>query len=101
MILADGGHRSVGGDLLLNFPLFYGQATVGVGTVIIPYIGVAYTRGGGVVQKKTKIFFVLRGGSLFPTMDFILHGGEQGVSVPCVSCVWATGMITHAKQAKE
>ena len=23
------------------------QATVGVGTVIIPYIGVAYTRGGG------------------------------------------------------
>ena len=24
------------------------QATVGVGTVIIPYIGVAYTRGGGV-----------------------------------------------------
>ena len=25
------------------------QATVGVGTVIIPYIGVAYTRGGGVI----------------------------------------------------
>ena len=27
------------------------QATVGVGTVIIVYIGVAYTKGGG--QKKT------------------------------------------------
>ena len=26
-LLADSGHRSVGGDLLLNFPLFYGQAT--------------------------------------------------------------------------
>ena len=25
VILADSGHRSVGGDLLLNFPLFYGQ----------------------------------------------------------------------------
>ena len=30
--------RSVGGDLLLNFPLFYGQATVGVGTVLIWYL---------------------------------------------------------------
>ena len=53
VIHADWGHRSVGGDLLLNFPLFYGQATVGVGTVIIPYIGVAYTRGGAGTSAKT------------------------------------------------
>ena len=30
------GHRSVGGDLSLNFPLFI--ATVGVGTAIIVYV---------------------------------------------------------------
>ena len=29
---------TVGGDLLLNFPLFYGQATVGVGNVMIMYV---------------------------------------------------------------
>ena len=27
------------------------QATVGVGTVIIPYIGIAYTRGGGYISR--------------------------------------------------
>ena len=30
------------------------QATVGVGTVMIPYIGVAYTRGGGGYQTTIK-----------------------------------------------
>ena len=31
------------------------QATVGVGTVIIPYIGVAYTRGGGVQGRSDLV----------------------------------------------
>ena len=32
------------------------QATVGVGTVIIVYIGVAYTRGGGVLYFASFLF---------------------------------------------
>ena len=36
------------------------QATVGVGTVIIPYIGVAYTRGGG-TQVESFVHFLLKG----------------------------------------
>ena len=31
------------------------QATVGVGTVIIVYIGVAYTRGGGGTDALTRL----------------------------------------------
>ena len=31
------------------------QATVGVGTIIIPYIGVAYTRGGGYLPNPPTV----------------------------------------------
>ena len=47
VIHADGGHRSVGGDLLLNFPLFYGQATLGVGSVNFRSFTVAWANEGG------------------------------------------------------
>ena len=45
------------------------QATVGVGTVIIPYIGVAYTRGGGI--RRTKCTMCMQGNHLLAT------GGNQ------------------------
>ena len=40
------------------------QATVGVGTVIIPYIGVAYTRGGG-THLALKTYRVRQGWGVF------------------------------------
>ena len=55
VILDDCGRRSVGGDLLLHIPLFYGQATVGAGTVIIVYIGVACTGGGGYLASIWRV----------------------------------------------
>ena len=35
------------------------QAIVGVGTVIIPYIGVAYTRGGGGFATMTERWLLM------------------------------------------
>ena len=40
-------HVCVGSCNVLRASYAFVQATVGVGTVTIPYIGVAYTRGGG------------------------------------------------------
>ena len=42
---------------MLNFPLFYGQATVGVGTVLIGDLGIAYTKGGGELGRA--LFFAV------------------------------------------
>ena len=51
------------------------QATVGVGTVLIVYFGVAYTRGGGVMGKSG---FHLGGGVDRAPQTGVGGGQEKG-----------------------
>ena len=77
------------------------QATVGVGTVIIVYMGVAYTRGGGNFCNKNcaKIFsdlntIVLHGASLFlfALLASLLDNVESLVGYVLLSCVNIYGL---------
>ena len=95
------GCRSVGGDLSLDFPPLYGQATVGVGTVLVVYMGVTYTRGGAKTGQLRPL--IPRGDLGYHVMSLILVWTKRKEFIPLIvlrlSCMNSNPLIHLSLQS--